>query len=199
MESRKPNPATIRRLRVLRGMSQAQVTEAGGPTSATLVALERGSDKEVRPSTISKLSRALQVPPAVLFLEPGEAEEAVLSTTPLGQPADPAGQLLATLREAEEAYRPEGISLDWSPAVYNKIITSLGETVIRYATADMQTGRQDRATEMLQLLAQVTANLEARKALLEGDASRVQPTPIRPELADEGYLRNQLERLAQTA
>lgn len=194
---KKPNGETIRRVRMLRGLSHEEITERGGPSSATLVALERES-KATRPSTIRKLSQALEVPPGVFFMDP-EAATGALTPGPLG-PAmadDPTEWLLGLLRDAKHVYRPEGPPLGWDAETFDRVIRRLGDAAVKAAGSDLAAGNEMRAVEILRLLAQVTANLEARKARLEGIAETPEekPAQVRHDLAESDAVLRQLQAL----
>lgn len=66
------NPATLAALRVLAGLSQAELARRSGVSQGHISELERG-DKNASPKTIKKLAEALAVPMPALMTVPTEA------------------------------------------------------------------------------------------------------------------------------
>lgn len=63
------NPAALTALRVMAGLSQAELARRSGLSQSHISELERG-DKEARPGTVKKLADALAVPlPALMVVE----------------------------------------------------------------------------------------------------------------------------------
>lgn len=205
MDYRRPNGETIRRVRLLRGLSQEEITKRGGPTSATLVALEHET-KDTRPSTLRKLAGALEIDPAVFYLSPEEAEEALLGPFGSDQPGDPTDALLAVLHDAAAAYDPEsGAELKWDTATYREVMAKLTDTGQRAAALDFQAGRTDRGLAIMEALIQAVMGLGVRLDRLETRTREAKapagprPIPIRPELSDASAMNARLKTLAATA
>lgn len=63
------NPATLMALRVLAGLSQAELARRSGVSQGHISELEKG-DKKASPATIKKLADALAVPmPALISVD----------------------------------------------------------------------------------------------------------------------------------
>ena len=58
----------LKRLRILNALSQAELAEKAGPTTAAVARIER-DEAEPRPSTLRKLAGALNVQPRELIEE----------------------------------------------------------------------------------------------------------------------------------
>lgn len=189
------------KLRVLRAQKGWTLTEAARRAHVgrdTLSDLERGRQHPFMP-TLAKIAQGYGVPVEDLLVEEEPALLGKGDASAPGQAEDPNEWLLGLFRDAEAAYRPDGIPLDWSAETFDRIISRLGETAIRAAGIDLRAGNQERAVEMLRLLVQVTINLEARKARLEEPTrapERPQTKLPREDLGDPEALDKELDRHA---
>lgn len=197
---------TVKHIRSLRNMSMQDVADLNGPTPTTQSNVENASRSEVRPSTLRKLARALDVPVEVFFMEPGEAEETLLGPFGSGQPGDATDALLAVLQDAAAAYDPEsGAELEWDTATYREVLAKLADTSQRAAALDFQAGRTDRGLAIMEALIQAVMGLGVRLDRLETRTRKAKApagprlSPIRPELTDARAMNERLKTLSATA
>lgn len=67
------NPSTLSAMRVLAGLSQAELARRSGVSQGHISELEKG-DKKASPKTIKRLADALSVPmPALISVAPEQA------------------------------------------------------------------------------------------------------------------------------
>lgn len=196
---------TVRHVRELRGMSMQTVNKKGGPTPTTCSHVENSVHGDVRPSTLRKLAAALKVDPAIFYLSPSEAEDALLGPLGLGQPGDPTDQLLAVLQDAAAAYAPEsGVELAWDAETYRGVMSKLTATAERAAALDFQTGRTDRGLSLMEALIEAVMGLGVRLDRLESrtnpstkaPTAPPRPAPISAKLTDAQAMNEQLDKLA---
>jgi transcriptional regulator with XRE-family HTH domain len=98
----RPVGETVKLLRALRGFSQKGLAHAAKTAETTVVDVEL-ERKLPRPSTVRKIAEALGVRTELLYLDPQEAEEALLGPLGQGQPPPPTG----SEKDAAAAFRAE--------------------------------------------------------------------------------------------
>jgi transcriptional regulator with XRE-family HTH domain len=101
--------AIARERRELLGMTQADVSAAGGPSPVTLRAIENGTASHFRPYTVSALEQALSWPRGTFkrVLDGGDppADEPVVNRTPTAGTDSTAAQLRAMQQQLETLLR----------------------------------------------------------------------------------------------